>query len=74
MPSDAINMWRQWSAYITNSGLVFTGQKRSLRWLRHYLVSVTRSSLPGGGPSSTALHLYDLRNKLIAATLPLQQV
>ncbi|BDA46644.1 Vacuolar protein sorting-associated protein 11 homolog [Coccomyxa sp. Obi] len=52
---------------------VFEGQKRSLRWLRHYLVSVTRSSLPGGGPSSTALHLYDLRNKLIAATLPLQQ-
>lgn len=37
-------------------------------------MSVTRSSLPGGGPSSTALHLYDLRNKLIAATLPLQQV
>ena len=50
------------------------GQKRHLRWLRHYLVSVTRGSGPGGGAPGLALHLYDLRKKLVAATLPLQAV
>ena len=50
------------------------GQKRHLRWLRHYLVSVTRSGGPGGAAPNLALHLYDLRKKLVAATLPLQAV
>ena len=70
-----LHAWRKRGKAEWPSALwLWAGQKRSLRWLRHYLVSVTRNSLPGGVPSSTALHLYDLRNKLIAATLPLQRV
>jgi hypothetical protein len=54
------------------------GQKRHLHWLRHYLVAATRAG-PGGGQGSSggtgglALHAYDLRNKLVAATLPLPE-
>ncbi|CAK0785749.1 hypothetical protein CVIRNUC_008960 [Coccomyxa viridis] len=51
---------------------VFEGQKRQLRWLQHYLASVTTSTLPGSA-TTTALHVYDLRNKLVAASVPLQQ-
>ena len=51
------------------------GRKRQLRWLRHYLVAVTSGgAVSGGVPSPAALHLYDLRNKLVAATMPLQEV
>ncbi len=49
------------------------GQKRQLRWLRHYLASVTTSILPRA-VSTTALHVYDLRNKLVAASVTLPQV
>ena len=49
------------------------GQKRQLRWLRHYLASVTTSILPRA-VTSTALHVYDLRNKLVAANVTLPQV
>lgn len=54
------------------------GEKRHLGWLRHYLVAATRGA--GAGASSAAgasggvLHLYDLRNKLVAASLPLPEV
>ena len=51
----------------------FAGQKRQLRWLQHYLASVTTSMLPGSA-TTTALHVYDLRNKLVAASVTLQQV
>ena len=37
-------------------------------------MAVTSSSAVPGGVPSTALHLYDLRNKLVAATMPLQEV
>ena len=49
------------------------GQKRQLRWLRHYLASVTTSILPRA-VTTTALHVYDLRNKLVAASVTLPQV
>ncbi|CAL5228225.1 g11315 [Coccomyxa viridis] len=51
---------------------VFEGQKRQLRWLRHYLASVTTSILPRA-VTTTALHVYDLRNKLVAASVTLPQ-
>ena len=52
---------------------MFAGQKRQLRWLQHYLASVTTSMLPGSA-TTTALHVYDLRNKLVAASITLQHV
>ena len=51
---------------------VAAGQKSQLRWLQHYLASVTTSMLPGSA-ATTALHVYDLRNKLVAASVILQQ-
>ena len=51
---------------------VVAGQKSQLRWLQHYLASVTTSMLPGSA-TTTALHVYDLRNKLVAASVTLQQ-
>ena len=52
------------------------GEKRHLSWLRHYLVAVTRGGQPStaAGSAGAALHLYDLRNKLVAASLPLPEV
>ena len=52
------------------------GEKRHLGWLRHYLVAATRGGQPStaAGSAGAALHLYDLRNKLVAASLPLPEV
>ena len=53
------------------------GEKRHLGWLRHYLVAATSGGQAGhalAGASGGALHLYDLRNKLVAASMPLHAV
>ena len=52
------------------------GEKRHLSWLRHYLVAATRGGQPStaAGSAGAALHIYDLRNKLVAASLPLPEV
>ena len=50
------------------------GTKQQVGWVKHYLVAVTKgqaSSLSSGGP---LLQVYDLRNKLIAASVPLKEV
>ena len=57
-------------------GVRLIGEKRHLGWLRHYLVAATCGGQAGtaAGMAGAALHLYDLRNKLVAASLPLPEV
>ena len=62
----------QMTSRVRSQCSALAGQKRQLRWLQHYLASVTTSMLPGSA-TTTALHVYDLRNKLVAASVPLQQ-
>ena len=52
---------------------VWPGQKHQLHWLDHYLVAASSQDTGSLGLSYT-LQLYDLRNKLIAASIPLSEV
>lgn len=46
------------------------GKKQRVAWVRHFLVAVTR----GQASAAASLQIFDLRNKLIACTLPLKEV
>ncbi len=49
------------------------GKKQAVRWIRHYLVAVTSSHSAALSTTSHALQLFDLRNKFIAASIPLTE-
>ncbi|KAK9842420.1 hypothetical protein WJX84_001767 [Apatococcus fuscideae] len=51
---------------------VFEGQKHQLHWLDHYLVAASSQDMGSVGVGHT-LQLYDMRNKLIAASLSLAE-
>lgn len=68
---------QSWQGEVLSQGRVRgAGEKRHLGWLRHYLVAATRGGQPStaAGSAGAALHLYDLRNKLVAASLLLPEV
>lgn len=50
------------------------GRKEQLHWFRTYVVAVLSSPGQQEAPTTYALQIFDLRNKLIAISIPLTQV
>jgi len=54
--------------------MLHAGKKQQVGWTRHYLIAVTQSLTSAVSSTTHSLQAYDLRNKLIATSLPLREV
>ena len=50
------------------------GHKEQLRWYHNYIVAVLSTPGQQDSPASYVLQVFDLRNKLIAISVPLAEV
>ncbi len=51
-----------------------TGHKEQLRWYHNYIVAVLSTPGQQDYPATYVLQIFDLRNKLIAISVPLAEV